>query len=249
MMRLSIGVGTHQGRTRSSNQDSVGVFAPPGGLLEAGELSLFVVADGMGGHKGGEFASHLAVQAMGEAFPRVSKEMPLDQALGEALQESNRVLLSRAKKSEELHGMGTTVVAATVDEEDIYFVNVGDSRGYFIRDEEITQITEDHSLVAEQVRMGQMTKEQAETAQGRNVITRAVGRRLELDIDLFVEPWGVGDAFLLCSDGLWGPVTEAQMLAVLMELDPQPAAEKLLQMAMTSQAPDNVSVIIVRREE
>lgn len=145
--------------------------------------------------------------------------------------------------------MGTTVVAATVDEEDIYFVNVGDSRGYFIRDEEITQITEDHSLVAEQVRMGQMTKEQAEMAQGRNVITRAVGRRLELDIDLFVEPWGVGDAFLLCSDGLWGPVTEAQMLAVLMELDPQPAAEKLLQMAMTSQAPDNVSVIIVRREE
>ena len=246
-MRLDIGFCTHQGRVRKSNQDSVGVFQPSGGVFRREGLPLFVVADGMGGHQGGEIASMMAVKAMGEVFAEGSRKSPPGEALRTALQAANRAVLAQSRASPELKGMGTTVVAATITEHTVCYVNVGDSRGYFIRGETCHQITEDHSLVAEQVRLGGLTKEQAANARGRNVITRSVGRGEQVEVDLFEQAWQTGDAILLCSDGLWGPISDAQLLTVLLELEAQAASEKLVQLAMIGQAPDNVSVVIVRR--
>lgn len=248
-MHLDVGFSTHQGRVRGSNQDSVGVFMPSGGLFREAGPPLFIVADGMGGHRGGETASRLAAQSMGEIFQRKIRNASPVEALQVALLEANQFVLDQSNKTPELKDMGTTVVAATVAEEAVYIVNVGDSRAYFLRGEEFYQVTQDHSLVAEQVRMGRLTAEQAASSKRRNVITRAVGRYEDLEVDLFEEPWQPGDAFVLCSDGLWGPVSDAQIQMVVQEMEAQPAAEKLVQMTMIGQAPDNVSVVVVRRLE
>jgi serine/threonine protein phosphatase PrpC len=209
---------------------------------------LFVVADGMGGHRGGEVASQTAIEAMRKAFFRATEESPSTETLRTAITTANDAVKARAAHSPEIMGMGTTIVAATTAGEKIFFANVGDSRGYLISKDEIRQITEDHSLVAEQLRMGLITEDEAQESR-HNIITRAVGRREDLEIDVFEEEWAPGDAFILCSDGLWNQVSEPQIVMVLSELEAQPAARKLIEMAMTAQAPDNVSVVIVRRLE
>jgi protein phosphatase len=246
-MQLDVGYGTHQGRVRSINQDAVGVFAPKARLLQRkGQPMLFVVADGMGGHLSGEVASRTAIEAVRKEFFRESVENPPGDALRVAIAEANEAVKAVSAGSPEMTGMGTTVVAAAITEAVVFFANVGDSRGYFISADKIRQVTEDHSLVAEQIRMGFITEDEAVEGR-RNVITRAVGRRDDLEVDVFEEPWGPGDVFLLCSDGLWDPVSESQMMMVLAEMAAQDAARKLIEMAMTAQARDNVSVIIVRR--
>jgi protein phosphatase len=209
---------------------------------------LFAVADGMGGHRGGEVASQTAIETIRKAFFQEIKEASPANTLKAAIVAANEAVKERAACSPETTGMGTTVVATMITEETVFFANVGDSRGYLIGKDKIRQITEDHSLVAEQVRMGFITEDEARESQ-RNVITRAVGRREDLEVDIFEEPWTPGDAFILCSDGLWDQVSESQMVMVLSELEAQPAARKLIEMAMTGQAPDNVSVIIARRLE
>ncbi len=248
-MHLNVGYATHRGRVRQSNQDSLGVFAPSTGLFNRSGLYLFIVADGMGGHQGGEVASRIAAQTMGDVFSRKSNKTRPGQALKDALTAANDAVLAQSARSPKMKGMGTTVVAATATPEMIYALNVGDSRAYLIRGEDIRQITQDHSLVAEQVRRGELTEEEAEIVTGRNVITRSVGRHLDANPDLFTEAWQPGDILLLCSDGLWGQVSDAQILTVLTEIeDPQAAVEKLIKMAMIAQAPDNVSVIVVKRQ-
>jgi protein phosphatase len=248
-MQLEIGFGTHQGRQRHTNQDSVGVFQPGKKLFSKHSgLPLFVVADGMGGHRGGAVASRMAVQTVGKAFAAQPDSVSPTEALRSAVLQANAAVWRHSEQHKELAGMGTTIVAVTATEESAFLANVGDSRGYYIHNEEMGQVTQDHSLLAEQVRLGTMSEEQAAASPvGRNVITRAVGRREQLEVDLFEQPWEVGDMLLLCSDGLWGPVSEAQILAVLLEFRPQDAVQKLIQMAMTSQAPDNIGTIVVRR--
>lgn len=246
-MRLDIGYGTHQGRVRNVNQDAVGVFATPRRLFRRSDQPmLYVVADGMGGHRAGEVASQIAMQTVSKIFFQQIKESSLREALTTAIVEANKAVRIKAARSPEERGMGTTVVAAAITVETIFFANVGDSRGYLIRGEEIRQVTEDHSLVAEKLQMGVITEEEAKESH-RNVITRSVGRRDDLIVDIFEEQWEPGDAFVLCSDGLWDQVSDEQMVMALSELEAQPAARKLIEMAMTAQAPDNISVIIVRR--
>jgi serine/threonine protein phosphatase PrpC len=247
MMRLDVGYGTHQGRVRPINQDSVGVFGPPRRFLQRrSQPTLFVVADGMGGHRSGEIASQTAVESIRTAFFQEIEETSPANALKSAIIAANEAVKARAARSPETTGMGTTIVAAATIEKTVFFANVGDSRGYLISRDKIRQITEDHSLVAEQVRMGIITEDEALEGH-RNVITRAVGRREDLEVDIFEEQWEPGDTFILCSDGLWDQVSESQMAMVLYEMEAQPAARKLIEMAMTAQAPDNVSVVIVRR--
>jgi len=248
-MRLDIGYGTHRGRVRTANQDTVGVFAPPRRFFQRqGQPVLFMVADGMGGHQSGEVASRMAVETMRRSFFREFETAPLAEALKATIIGANEAVKAQAAKSSGMAGMGTTVVAAAVAEKIVCFANVGDSRGYIVRKGEVRQVTDDHSLVAEQLRMGLITPEESAESH-RNVITRAVGRREDLEVDIFEEPWEVGDAFILCSDGLWGQVSELQMAMVVSEMAAQPAARKLIELAMTSQAPDNISVIVVRRVE
>jgi serine/threonine protein phosphatase PrpC len=248
-MHLDIGLGTHLGRRRETNQDTVGHFEP-GGLLRRGDGSPFlVVADGMGGHRGGAVASHLAVQAAGKIFQRSAGTTPSEEMLITAVTAANRAVHDKALRTPSLEGMGTTIVAATFEGDSVHIANVGDSRAYIVQGGEIEQITDDHSLIAEQVRVGVLTKEQAAVAVGRNVITRALGRRETLEVDVFSVDWEVGAMLVMCTDGLWGQVSEAQLLTVVLGMEPQPAIEQLTRLALRSHAPDNIGVIIARRME
>lgn len=246
-MRLKAGFVTHQGLVRSSNQDAVAVVEPHKPLFGRSGLWLFVVADGMGGYQGGEIASSVAVKTMVRVFGQQSRQSSPAEALKVSLVSANKAILAKAQGAPDLSKMGTTIVAATVTEETLYLSNVGDSRGYLMHGKTIRQVTEDHSLVSEQVRAGLIQED--DPLARRNILTRSVGRAGRLKVDQFEEAWQPGDALLLCSDGLWGVVSDAQMAAVLSEMEPQLASEKLVQMAMTSQSSDNISVVVVKRLE
>ncbi|MBN1427046.1 MAG: Stp1/IreP family PP2C-type Ser/Thr phosphatase [Anaerolineae bacterium] len=244
-MRLKTGFVTHQGLVRSSNQDAVAIVEPRRPLFGRPGLWLFVVADGMGGYQGGEIASSVAVQTMVRVFGQQSRQNTPAEALQVAFTSANQAILARAQDAPGLSRMGTTLVAATVTEQSVYLCNVGDSRAYLMHEGTIRQVTEDHSLVSEQVRAGLIQED--DPLARRNILTRSVGRAGHLKVDRFKEPWQPNDILLLCSDGLWGVLSDAQIAAVLAEMDPQSASEKLVQMAMISQSSDNISAVIVKR--
>lgn len=228
------GADTHVGRVRSSNQDS---------LLEAGDL--FVVADGMGGHNGGEVASALAVETVREAF-----NAPTTDLLVEAIQAANEAILAKAADDPSLQGMGTTVVAlaavVTEGEERIAIANVGDSRCYLLEDDRLRQITKDHSVVQTLVDNGQITKAEAEVHPQRNILTRALG----IDPKVMTDSWELlpfaGDRYLLCSDGLFNEVSPATIIETLQAItEPSEAAAELVRLANEGGGRDNISVVVV----
>lgn len=204
-MRIKVSGKTDIGRRRSINQDF---------LLMDSKNGLFIVADGMGGHKGGEVASRLATQTLQrEVLEHLEAEGPNFspmEALRSGFQEATRVVYLEANKpgDDSLQGMGTTMVAAFVYQQRIYLANVGDSRAYLFRQGNLWRMTEDHSLVNEQLRSGIILEEDLETVKGKNVITRSVGFAPEVSVDLFFRDLVVGEKFLLCSDGLYGMIPD-----------------------------------------
>jgi protein phosphatase len=191
------------GRRRAQNQDSGGSFP---------EIALFVVADGMGGHRGGEVASKMAVEAIHEvaAATLQSGKGSVD-ALTEGAKHANLRIMDRSRKEPDLEGMGTTTTSLRFEDGKAYIGHVGDSRCYLIKPEGIWQLTRDHSLVQEKLRAGMITREQLKTDRMKNVITRSVGFDLHFGIDLYEYDPSPGDLFLLCSDGLTGPVDDEEI--------------------------------------
>ncbi len=232
MTTFQWGAATHAGRVRAMNQDSV--HAANG---------LFVVADGMGGHQAGETASRIAVEVMAEG----SFENADD--LSERLEMANREIYETASQRPDLEGMGTTVCAMALVESkppSAVLVNVGDSRAYRLQADEFTQLTIDHSYVAELVRSGALTSEEAATHPYRNMVTRSVGIAAEVEVD----SWGLeldeGDRFLLCSDGLFGEINDEQIANLLRDNDnPEDAARALISAANKHGGRDNISVIVL----
>ncbi len=245
-MRLTYAGLTHVGKVRSSNQDAL--YLPPPG--ESGPR-VFVLADGMGGASGGEVASALAVDTIPRTFARGLKGSgQVGQALVAAVEEANRAIYQKAEAENSLWGMGTTVVAAALDRGRAQVANVGDSRLYLYRKGELRQVSRDHSLVAEEVARGLITPEEARHHQMRNVLTRAVGARSQVEVDLFTLELEAGDRLLLCSDGLHGPLPDRE-LARLLEDTPgvEQAAQTLIEAANQAGGPDNVSVILIQVDE
>ncbi len=244
MTRLVWGASSHVGRVREVNEDAV-----------YGSDDLVAVADGMGGHRGGKVASATAIETIeqsGEEF-----EVADDYAV--LVQSANIAVLERAAGDPELQGMGTTMVAlgifrsAPADDGDdapepverLVIANVGDSRGYSLRDGELVQITEDHSLVETLVREGRITREEAEHHPNRNVVTRALGVEPEVLVDLWEFTPTPGDRYLLCSDGLFNEVADNQIASTLRRLsDPEEAAAELVRLANEAGGRDNVSVVV-----
>jgi PPM family protein phosphatase len=232
------GAATDTGRVRDGNEDF---------LLAAD--GLFVVADGMGGHHGGEVASHVAVETL-EHRVETNGTLTTD-ALVEAVQDANHALVDRAHDEPELEGMGTTLCALALVDGDgrdvLAVVNVGDSRLYLLKDGgELEQITEDHSLVATLERQGRLTQAEAAAHPQRNILTRALG----IDAKVMVDSWEilpfVGDRYLICSDGLFNEVDDARIAATLRRLaDPAEAAKELVRMANEAGGRDNISVVVV----
>ena len=235
MTLLRSGSATDTGLVRSVNQDLA---------VETG--TLFAVADGMGGHAGGEVAARLAVDTLTVAFGA----KPTGAGLSEAVNEANRVVFEHSLDTPELRGMGTTLTAAALVNEDgrdvIAVVNVGDSRSYRLHDGALAQITVDHSLAEEMVRSGEISTSEAAVHPHRHILTRALGVADDVNVDLWrVQPIR-GDRFLLCSDGLTNELEPEQISEVLMTVpDPQVAADLLVRAARTHGGSDNITVVVV----
>jgi PPM family protein phosphatase len=227
---------TDAGRKRRRNEDSF-VAEPP----------LFAVADGMGGAQAGEVASRLAAAAFREFHE--ADDLDPEQRLAAIIQEANRRIFERAQSDTQASGMGTTITASLVGEDQLSIGHVGDSRAYRIRGGAVEQLTEDHSLVADLVRSGRLSPEEADMHPQRSVITRALGTDPEVDVDTFTIDVETDDVFLLCSDGLTTMVEDDRILAVVREAKSlEHAAKSLVKEANRRGGEDNVTVVLFRLE-
>jgi serine/threonine protein phosphatase PrpC len=223
------------GRQRQGNEDNYFVRAP-----------LFVVADGMGGAQAGEVASEMAVESFDRGLPDAS---PAD-GLVRVIEDANRRIHERSRAEAQRAGMGTTVTAAYVGENDVTIAHVGDSRAYVLRNGELERLTRDHSLVGELVARGKLTEEQAETHPQRSVITRALGPEPDVQVDVQVYQARAGDVFMVCSDGLTSMVPEVRVRELLEGADSlEQAGRELIAAANDAGGRDNITVILFRLDE
>lgn len=223
------------------------------------ELNLFVVADGMGGHAGGEYASAIAVNTVEEIVTSMEvhgapaeTDDPVEitrHKITHAIRLAGRRIFEKAREQPEYHGMGTTAVVVLVDGGNAYVAHVGDSRVYLIREGQIEQVTEDHSLIAEKIRHGLITPEEAKNHRMRNVITRSLGYQEDVEVDLTIRGVRRGDLYLLCSDGLSGHVADEEMAELATRHSPQEAARRLIELACERGGEDNITTVIARVEE
>lgn len=234
------------GRVRSENQDFA-ILSAPADEVDREMGRLLVVADGMGGHRGGATASRMAATIAKDEYFRESGE--ISAALTRALERANARIFAESQVNPELRGMGTTCSALVVHGRQGFLAHVGDSRIYRVRDGEIAQLTDDHSLVASMVREGLLTTAEAEVHPRRNVLQRSMGVGSEVEIDAR-GPFEVlpGDTFVLCSDGLHGLV-KSDEIAKIAQLGIEDAARELVNLALERGAPDNVTVVVGRAEE
>ena len=236
---------TDIGRLRQLNQDFVFTSELPLGALD----NLFLVADGMGGHKAGDYASKCAVETVIQMCSE-SKGKRMVSAISDAINEANTRIRRKAMEDENMVGMGTTMVLATVSDDTLTVANVGDSRLYIVSDENtITQITRDHSLVEEMVRMGGIDRVSARNHPDKNIITRAIGATGNVNIDFFEVPLKDGDVILMCSDGLSNMIDDKEILKIVSsEEDIEESAAKLIETANSNGGSDNISVVLIKYE-
>jgi serine/threonine protein phosphatase PrpC len=245
-----IGCLSDLGKTRSNNEDSVSTMKLP--TIAGSKLSspiLAAVADGVGGSQKGEVASKLTLTSLGAQVSRTpidSEHVDLSGVLRSAVESANDEVVKYGMAHRESEGLASTVIAAIIEGNMGHIANVGDSRAYLVNRGGIRQLSKDHSQVQELVDAGKLTSEQARHTAGRNVITRAVGASTDVQVDTYKVSLSPGDRILLCTDGLWEPVTDSEIQKLVMECkDPQAACEKLVALANDRGGKDNVSVIIV----
>lgn len=231
---------TDIGRKRKLNQDFVYSCETSIGNLP----NLFVVADGMGGHNAGDFASKHTVEVIVQTISDAAEAEPV-RVIKQAIQNANSSIRRKSEEEEALRGMGTTVVVATIIGECLYVANVGDSRLY-IMDHEIRQITRDHSLVEEMVRIGEIDRESARTHPDKNIITRAIGAAEEIEIDFFEIDLKKEDTILMCTDGLTNMLEDSDIRKIMKgQRDVAGKAEELIKGANNNGGKDNIGVIII----
>jgi PPM family protein phosphatase len=228
-MRIDAGVATDKGQVREGNEDAY-LVEPP----------LYAVADGMGGHRGGEVASQLALETIADLFRKG------DVPLADQVRQANRAVFERSGADRAVAGMGTTLTAALVQGDLAHLLHVGDSRAYLLRAGTLRQLTEDHTLVNRMVKAGEITPEEAEVHPHRNVITRSLGTEADVDVDEQDVGLLDGDRLLLCSDGLTGMLSEAQIQAILeATTSAQEAADRLVRAANRAGGVDNITVVVL----
>ena len=232
---------TDVGMVRQVNQDYVFTTGKPLGILQ----NLFVVADGMGGHQAGDYASKCTVEVMIKEIAKSEGE-DIERVLVKAIKSANREIIKEASSDEHLKGMGTTVVAATVKEQMLYFANVGDSRLYLIH-QGIQQLSKDHSLVEELVRVGELDRAESRNHPQKNIITKAVGVAEDVQPDFFIVDMKENSRILLCSDGLSNMVDDEKLEEILSgEGTEEELAEKCIEEALFYGGLDNIAVVIAQ---
>jgi len=245
-MHFKVGAATDVGRKRAKNQDH---------FLAQPELGLFAVADGMGGHQGGEIASQKALEALRESIHQQLQLYPQtrpSELLYQALAFANRHVYEISQRDPQLQGMGTTLTCIFFTDHHVFIGQVGDSRCYLLKKNAIWQLTRDHSLVQEKVRAGLISRDQAKTDSMRNVITRSIGYEPQVEIDLFSLQTQADQAFLLCSDGLSGQVDDSTLLSIAQspffsQGDAKKAAQEYIDRANLHGGDDNITCIIVKK--
>ncbi len=253
-MKLRAWGSSDVGRKRDHNEDS---------LLVEPTLGLFAVADGMGGHLGGDRASRMAVEILAREVRRLDRsgamrrpvraamgdtapdEGPVATALRQAARTAGAAIFDVAQREARLHGMGTTLTAILLRGDKAYIAHVGDSRAYLFRDGKAQQVTEDHSWIAEQVRAGLLSEDEAKDSRFRHIITRSVGFEREVQVDLLQIPITPGDCFVLCSDGLTNHVEDTEIGSVLTAEYYRKAPQVLVEIANERGGDDNVTVVVV----
>ncbi len=239
---------TDVGRKRPINEDSMTSVIPddPRVLLKKG--ALFIVADGLGGHAKGEVASRMTVEAVSNVYYQEKQSSDIASLLLHAVQRANEVIYQQIDVEDKTSfgAMGSTCTAAVLQNNVAYIANVGDSRAYMIRQGQIRQISQDHSWVAEQVRAGKLTQEQARGHARGNIITRCLGTSTGIEVDVFIEPVQDGDTLLLCSDGLTNFLSNEELAAFVEQYEPQESVDQLIACANERGGTDNITVIVVR---
>ncbi len=239
-VQLDVGQFSHPGRKRSNNEDWLGTFQPEDPERLASKGSLFLVADGMGGHQSGEMASRRAVDHVIRTYLDDPNEDVIT-SLERAIESANSVLYAEGGDTERGRRWGTTLVAAVVRHDRLWIANVGDSRAYLLRSGKLHQLSRDHTL-ASSIEDGALAGEWI----GRHIITRALGRKPDVEVDLFPPvKLRVGDRVLLCSDGLTTPLSDEEIQDIATHYPSQKAVEALVQATNDRGGPDNVSVILI----
>jgi serine/threonine protein phosphatase PrpC len=236
---------TDIGMKRKTNQDSI-CLSP--------ENNFFAVADGMGGHNGGDIASQMSVKLLPE-FLVENKNLPTPERVGQAIKTVNRSIYDHAAENPELKGMGTTITSIAIEGGELHLGNVGDSRTYLISRQKLYQLSKDHSLVQEKLNVGIYDREQAKNDPQKNVLIRTVGYEQDVDVDLYKYKIQYNDLFLLCSDGLSGKVHDQDIIQIVNTNIPDPlqatkddldrTAKQLIDQANANGGQDNISVILV----
>lgn len=241
-MQIKVWAQTDTGLKRESNQDTF--------LIDEG-LKLFIVADGMGGHKGGEVASAIAVKTVQEVVAESKAQNrhsndPRDLLMRAYSHASERIFEKSFENEGALRGMGTTMVLVFVEGDRLFIGNVGDSRCYLHRSQTLWQVTEDHSLVSEQLRSGLLTEDQVDQLLPKNVITRSVGYEREVIPDFIERELKSGETFLLCSDGLTGMVSDQDVLGAMNTVSPEKLPAHCVELAKRGGGDDNITVMVVQ---
>ena len=234
------------GRRRNTNQDYASVFTNQEGI------KLAILADGMGGHRAGDIASQMAVLNLGNAWEEqdLTDDEKIAQWFIQAIQEENALIYQRGQEQPEYNGMGTTIVAAALSEERFTIAHVGDSRAYLIRDGKIIQLTEDHSLVNELVKSGEISEEMAVNHPRKNILTRSVGMPGTVAVDVSTYIWQLKDRLLLCSDGLTNMLSEEMIETIVnQEGTLSDKVTELINQANEAGGADNITVLLIEFKE
>jgi len=244
---ITLGTATHTGRRKEENQDSFAYHVPEDGSIPKKGI-LLAIADGMGGRPGGATASKIAIDVIMEEYYKDSSHS-IPKSLNNAFLKANEEVIARGDDDRSMQGMGTTLIAVVLKKNKMYHTNVGDSRGYIINQNRITQFTEDHSIVANLVKAGYITEEEAPTYPGGNIITKAIGINPDLEVDTpkKVKKLQTGQYILLCCDGLYREVANEEILKMVYEYqEPDVICKKLIEKANEHGGEDNITVMIAR---
>ncbi len=244
-MQLIAAAQTNKGRVRANNEDAVGSVQPTDPAARERKGCLFAVADGLGGLNAGEVASATAIQTLLDEYYAPSNAARVEPALRRAMQQANLRVHDMGQRNVEQRGMATTLTALALAGATAYIAHVGDSRLYRLRGDKLTQLTQDHSEVAELVRMKIVPPALAASHPSRNVLTRTLGQQLMLRPDFAREPVQPGDRFMMCTDGLWSELEEEEMAETLGRFEPEEACRRLIDLCLTRECGDNISVAAI----
>lgn len=235
--KYSVGFASDKGNVREVNEDYIGYY-------ENDKLRLYIVADGMGGHNAGDVASKIAVESCIEYIKKEKSIIDIGSVLKNAISYANSKIYIKAKESENLDGMGTTITACLIYGEDVIIANVGDSSCYIVKKDGIQKVTKDHSLVQQLIDDGTITEQEALVHPNKNIITRALGTNSSVEIDIFKINMDGILKFILCTDGLSNEVSKKEMYDIIIKNNNHDACKSLVNLCKEKGGRDNISVII-----